>query len=210
MICLINFSILPPNQSQEAPAMQSAALPHTAVLDTSGSCFAVLIIPLANSRTAAPPINPFHFIPAPHTPVSPPPLTLAAGTKYHRPHPQQSAGHSLLSGTHPPHQPAGYPGVLLSVATRPDQVEGINSWISGICKDYLGIIPLGAMHPEDPDPEAESMWMRQSGIKGMRLHSQMAQLKLRGIFGVFSGFNILFVCQALYVPLSFSIVFQCT
>ncbi|MCD4809976.1 MAG: hypothetical protein K8R17_08785, partial [Methanosarcinales archaeon] len=84
---------MPPNQSQEAPARQSAALPHTAVLDTSGSCFAVLIIPLATSRTAAPPINPLHLTPAPHTPVSIPPLTPAAGMKYHRPHPQQSAGH---------------------------------------------------------------------------------------------------------------------
>jgi len=49
--------------------------------------------------------------------------------------------------------------VFLLVATRPDQVESINSWISGICKDYPGIIPLGAMHPEHPDLEAESMWM---------------------------------------------------
>jgi hypothetical protein len=57
--------------------------------------------------------------------------------------------------------------VFLSVDTCPDQVESINSWISGICKDYHGIIPLGAMHPERPDPEAEaeSMWMRQPGIK---------------------------------------------
>ncbi len=61
--------------------------------------------------------------------------------------------------------------VLLSVATRPDQVESINSWISGICKDNPDIIPLGAMHPEHPDPEAESMWMRQPGIKGIRLRS---------------------------------------
>jgi hypothetical protein len=33
-------------------------------------------------------------------------------------------------------------------------VESINSWISGICKDYSVIIPLGAMHPEHPDREA--------------------------------------------------------
>ena len=59
--------------------------------------------------------------------------------------------------------------VLLSVAPRPDQVESINSWISGICKDNPGIIPLGAMHPEHPDPEAELLWMRQPGIKGIRL-----------------------------------------
>ena len=66
--------------------------------------------------------------------------------------------------------------VLLSVATRPDQVESINSWISGICKDYPGIIPLGAMHPEHPDPEAEILWMRQPGIKGIRLHGQRLRI----------------------------------
>jgi len=86
VICLINFSILPPHQSQEAPARQKATLPHTAVLDTSGSCFAVLIIPLATSRTAAT-----------YSPVSPPLLTPATGPKYHRPHPQQSAGQRPLS-----------------------------------------------------------------------------------------------------------------
>ena len=140
---------MPPHQSQEALARQSAALPHTAVLDTSGSCFGVLIIPLATSRTAAP-----------HTPVSPPHLTPAAGAKYHRPHPQKSAGHSPLSRTshHINRQDIQ---VFLSVATRPDQVESINSWISGICKDNPGIIPLGAMHPDYPDTEAEILWMRQ-------------------------------------------------
>jgi len=49
-------------------------------------------------------------------------------------------------------------------------VESINSWISGICKDYPGIIPLGAMHPEHPDPEAEILWVGQPGIKGIKLH----------------------------------------
>jgi len=69
---------------------------------------------------------------------------------------------------------------LLSVATRPDQVESINSWISGICKDYLGIIPLEAIHPENPDPEAESMWIRQPEIKGIRLHGQRPCIRKTG------------------------------
>jgi len=111
---IINFSILPPHQPQEAPAKQKATPLHTAVLDTSGSCLTVLIIPLATSRTAALPINPLHLTPAPHTPVSLPPLTPAAGTKYHRPHPQQSAGHRPLSSIPPPHQLAEYPGFPLS------------------------------------------------------------------------------------------------
>jgi len=136
-----------------SPSQHRPALPHPAVLDTSGSGFAVLIIPLAK-QDRAPPINPLHLTPAPHTPASPPPLTPAAGMKYHRPHPQQSEGHCPLSRT--PFHPINRQDiqVLLSVATRPDQVESINSWISGICKDYSGIISLGAMHPEHPDPEA--------------------------------------------------------
>ena len=144
MICLINFSILPPNQSQKAPARQSTAPPHTAVLDTSDTCFAVLIIPLTVGRTAAS-----------QTPVSPPTLTPAAGTKYHRPHPQQRAGHNPLSRTSPPHQLAGHTGPPLSCHLS-RQVESTNSWISGIGKDYPDIIPLGAMHPEHPDSEAET------------------------------------------------------
>jgi hypothetical protein len=63
---------------------------------------------------------------------------------------------------------------LFSVAIRPDQVESINRWISGICKDYPGIIPMGAMHPEHPDPEAESMWVRKPGIKRIK------RIKLHG------------------------------
>jgi len=31
----------------------------------------------------------------------------------------------------------------------------------------ISIIPLGAMHPEHQDPEAEILWMRQPGIKGI-------------------------------------------
>ena len=78
---------------------------------------------------------------------------------------------------------------LLSVVTRPDQVESINSWISGICKDYPGIIPLGAMHPEHPDPEAKILWMRQPGIKGIRLHSQRHRTLLRYVWGIWRMFR---------------------
>ncbi|MBC2698144.1 MAG: hypothetical protein HF974_07360 [ANME-2 cluster archaeon] len=68
------------------------------------------------------------------------------------------------------YQPAGHTG-FPSVATRPDQIESINSWISGICKDYPCIISLGAMHPEHLDPEVESMWMRLPRIRGIKLRS---------------------------------------
>jgi len=162
VICLINFSILPPNQSQEAPTRQRAALPHTA---------------------------------APHIPVSPPPLTPAAGTKYHRPHPQQSAGHHPLSRTCLHHINRQDIQVFLLVATRPGQVERINNWISGICKDNPGVILLGAMHPEHLDPEAELLWIRQPGIKGIKLHCHEPRTLLRFVIGIgmMLGFKIIII-----------------
>jgi len=84
--------------------------------------------------------------------------------------------------------------VFLSVATRP-QVESINNWISGICKDYPGIIPLGAMHPEHPYPEAEILWMRQPGIKGIKLRSRRPRTLLRFVIGIgmMLGFKIIII-----------------
>jgi len=90
-------------------------------------------------------------------------LTPAAGAKYHRHHPQQ-AQVTVPFPEHLLYINRQDIQVLLLVATRPNHVESFNSWISGICKDYPGIIPLGAMHPEHPDPEAEILWMRQPGI----------------------------------------------
>jgi len=142
-----------------------------------------------------PPYLPIKTHSSPHTPVSPPPLTPAAGTKYHRPHPQQSAGHSPLSRTPLHHINRQDIQVFLSVTTRPDQVESINSWISGICKDYPDIIPLGAMHPEHP--EADILWMRQPEIKGIKLHSQRPRISLSlksGVLGECSGIILLFKC----------------
>jgi len=69
---IINFSILPPNQSQEAQARQSAALPHTTALNTSGSCFAVFDYPIGRQQDRSPsdqPITP-HFSPR-YTSISP-------------------------------------------------------------------------------------------------------------------------------------------
>jgi hypothetical protein len=70
---------------------------------------------------------------------------------------------------------------FFSVVTCSDQVESINIWISGICKDYPGIIPLGAMHPDHKDPEAEIQWMWQPGIKVIKLHDQRARISVRSV-----------------------------
>ena len=173
---------MPPYQSQEAPTRQSAALPHPAALDTSGSCFSVLIIPLAAGRTAAPPDQPI-------TPHSSPTYTSISSTFDPR-----LPGLSIIDLIHNRAQDTvPFPDplhhinrqdiqVFLSVATCPDQVESINSWISGICKDYSGIFQLGAIHPEHL--EAEILWVRQPGIKGMNLHGQRPSFQKTGHHGV--------------------------
>lgn len=60
--------------------------------------------------------------------------------------------------------------VLQPVATRPEQVEGINDWTASLAGDRL--VPFGAMHPLYPDPEAEIERMAALGIRGMKLHPE--------------------------------------
>jgi len=40
------------------------------------------------------------------------------------------------------------------------------------------------MHPEHPDLEAEILWMRQPGIKGIKLHGQRARTSVSSIRGI--------------------------
>ncbi len=59
--------------------------------------------------------------------------------------------------------------VVLDVALKPDQVEGINSWLMGI-KDKR-IIPFGAMHPDYKDYKKEIQRLKDNGIKGIKFQS---------------------------------------
>jgi predicted TIM-barrel fold metal-dependent hydrolase len=60
--------------------------------------------------------------------------------------------------------------VLQPVATRPEQVEGINDWTASLASDRL--IPFGAVHPAFADPEAEIERMVTLGIRGIKLHPE--------------------------------------
>ncbi|MHB1017147.1 MAG: amidohydrolase family protein [Coriobacteriia bacterium] len=60
--------------------------------------------------------------------------------------------------------------VLAPVATKPSQVSSINDWVTTI--DDPRIIPLGAMHPDLPDPAAEIARLASRGVRGIKLHSQ--------------------------------------
>ena len=60
--------------------------------------------------------------------------------------------------------------VLAPVATRPSQVRSINEWVTAI--NDPRIVPLGAMHPDFPEPAEEIARLASLGVRGIKLHSQ--------------------------------------
>ncbi len=58
--------------------------------------------------------------------------------------------------------------VVLGVVERSDQVQRANDWLISI-QDAM-LVPFGAMHPDLEDKAAEVRRLRQSGIKGIKLH----------------------------------------
>jgi hypothetical protein len=60
--------------------------------------------------------------------------------------------------------------VVAPVATKPSQVRSINDWVAGVPRER--IVPLGALHPDMPDPASELDRLLSLGVTGIKLHSQ--------------------------------------
>lgn len=60
--------------------------------------------------------------------------------------------------------------VLCPVATKADQVEGINDWTASLASERF--VPFGAMHPDYKDPVREVERMVSLGIRGIKLHPE--------------------------------------
>ncbi len=58
--------------------------------------------------------------------------------------------------------------IVLGVVERADQVRRANDWLISIQDEQL--VPFGAMHPDLEDKGAEIARLRESGIKGVKLH----------------------------------------
>ena len=58
--------------------------------------------------------------------------------------------------------------VVLGVAMRPDQVRRANDWLIAIADDAL--VPFGAVHPDLADKAGEIRYLRQHGVKGIKMH----------------------------------------
>ena len=61
--------------------------------------------------------------------------------------------------------------VVLGVVQRAEQVTGANDWLISIQDEML--VPFGALHPDLEDKTGEVRRLRQSGIKGIKLHPVM-------------------------------------
>lgn len=60
--------------------------------------------------------------------------------------------------------------VVQPVATKPSQVESINTWVASI--GDARIVPFGAMHPDFEHPAEEIARMASLGILGFKLHPE--------------------------------------
>ena len=60
-------------------------------------------------------------------------------------------------------------GVILPVATRPDQFYSINRFAAEVC-ERTGVISLGSIHPDDETPTEHIKEIVKLGLKGIKLH----------------------------------------
>ncbi len=58
--------------------------------------------------------------------------------------------------------------VICSIATKPDQFEPILKWSRAIASDR--IIPLGSIHPDDPDAVARVGEVKAAQLRGLKIH----------------------------------------
>ena len=66
--------------------------------------------------------------------------------------------------------------VVFSAATRPEQVQAINDFISKEVKKYPDqLTGLGTLHPKMKDPEKEIDRIISLGLKGIKLHPDFQQ-----------------------------------
>lgn len=58
--------------------------------------------------------------------------------------------------------------VVASIATKPEQFNGILSWSEGFASDRL--LPFPSIHPTDPDVRGKMEQVAQKGFRGIKLH----------------------------------------
>jgi predicted TIM-barrel fold metal-dependent hydrolase len=65
-----------------------------------------------------------------------------------------------------------------AVATKPSQVENVNSWIARHISDH--VFGFGSIHPDYPDIPKELARIRRLGLRGIKLHPDFQQFFVDG------------------------------
>lgn len=61
--------------------------------------------------------------------------------------------------------------VIMPVATKPEQMESINTYAKEICEKYSGrLISFGGIHPDCEDYRKELNRIKDLGLKGIKIH----------------------------------------
>ncbi len=61
--------------------------------------------------------------------------------------------------------------LVCSTATTAEQVESINDFVAGACKENPVFFGFGTMHPEYPNYEKELARLKELGLRGIKLHT---------------------------------------
>lgn len=68
--------------------------------------------------------------------------------------------------------------VCFTAALRPDQMIPANSWMLSLRRAHPRLVPLGAVHPEHQAWEQELMRLERGGIRGLKIHPDLAGIPL--------------------------------
>ena len=68
--------------------------------------------------------------------------------------------------------------VVFSTATRPHQVESVNTFIAALCAEHPEFIGVGTMHVDYPDFDRELLRIRELGLRGVKLHPDIQRFDL--------------------------------
>jgi predicted TIM-barrel fold metal-dependent hydrolase len=68
--------------------------------------------------------------------------------------------------------------VVFSPAAIPDQVQSINDFIAGLCREHPQLIGFGTLHPDLQNPSGEIERILGLGLKGIKLHPDMQHFNI--------------------------------
>jgi uncharacterized protein len=68
--------------------------------------------------------------------------------------------------------------LCFTAALRPDQMIPANSWMLSLGRTNSRLVPLGTVHPDHPHWEAELARLERNGIRGLKIHPDLAGIAL--------------------------------